>query len=578
MSRYGIVPKTISASCLLLLVLLAPAVNTPAADYVAAPGMRVGVRGRAGYLYFPDERVRLEVSVLPAPDQAEVTLDGTVQSVPALPGADAIPPAQAVLTRFNGYKSLTELKLPGLGYYEIQWTVSCGGGEALPGRTAVAVIPRNPQDKRRPNSPFGVNVHSWWQGPYMQVVRRLGIAWIRDHMGGKYDQATGQYQEIDPNIIEAEANKLCYLPISEYFERGSTELKEVNGTWVLPSAARQVEAYARKNRARITHFELYNEPHGFGWGGRFDPGGPLWSGGKWVKPFVDFGIAQTRALHRGDPGMKMIWPEIDVFLHTKLFADAGAKPYIQAIAPHTYSIHSEYPEHQAFVTSMPEIMTYLREHEMPIDIWATEVGWASFSDNIARPDGYVGYRPQTETRQAEKLARLMILHRVRGIARTFWYDFYEDGDNPSNAEERFGIVRYNPVYPANPGQKVPDQLAISHDTLEPKPAAVAYANIIHWLEQAEWLGKYPSGGWIYAFKRRGSGETVLVAWCEKAEKSEVRMVRSGVREVSLTDIYGRSRRVQVKDGAFSITLTESPVFITGLKSADVIPLLSPLIR
>ena len=344
------------------------------------------------------------------------------------------------------------------------------------------MIPRNPQDTQRWDSPFGVNTHVWSPHTLIPMVRRAGIAWIRDHMTGHYDADEYVFTSDDTMLLLAEKHKLCFLPLSEYFERDNG-LREENGTWIFPAAAQKVEAYARRHRGRITHFEVYNEPPGWGWGKRFDPGGVWWQGGKWVKPFVDFAVAQTHALHRGDSEMKMLWQDGDIFMHTKLYARAGAMPdVLQVIAPHPYNIHDEYPEHQPYATGMPETLAYLKAHGMTDQVWATEVGWSTFEASTPLPANYIGYWPQTEQQQAEKLARVMILHRTAGIAKTFWYDFYEDGFDKSNAEYNFGLVRANPLYPASenvrPGNAQDGDAVIRHTTFEPKPALIAYANII----------------------------------------------------------------------------------------------------
>ncbi len=560
--------------------------NSPANDvekqhrkwFLANLGLRIVGERPDGYLYFPGERIRLTVSVrrpeLPLP----LVLTGHIRRGS---GTDAVP-VKTVTARLNAGNSYTAsigLPVKELGYYEVVWSVSDGRSSSRPMRTSFAVIPKNPQDTQRWDSPFGINVHRWWQGDLLAVARRAGIAWIRDMAMAPYDPATGQCTGEDEVLGKAEANKLCYLPCSEYFDPGDSDVRQDNGRWVFPHAAKKVEAYARMHNSRITHFELYNEPLHFVWGTKFDPVGKRFDGkigepgGMWKGPFLDFGIAQTEALHRGDPNMKMIWPEIDVFMDTKIFAEAGAKPYMQVTAPHTYNVHDDKPETQAFALGMPEVRKYFRENGMDTDVWVTEVGLSTYKlkPGDETPKNYL--KPQTEQQQAEKLARTIIIDLASGINKTFWYDLYCDGEDPFNSEHNFGIVRFNPLYWSNPWaldirKNAPrpqyNLSGVWHNTFEPKPGLAAYANVIHWLDGVKSLDRLKSDGWVYSFRRPGAKGVTLVAWTTEKETTLRLRLRSAGGYATVYDLYGEARRVAVKNGVTTLKLTQSPVFVEGL--------------
>jgi hypothetical protein len=252
----------------------------------------------------------------------------------------------------------------------------------------------------------------------------------------------------------------------------------------------------------------------------------------------------------------VLWPEGDVFVLTKQFVEAGARPELDAIAPHTYSLHQpSYPEDQPFLRSIAEVKDFLRQARLSDQIWSTEVGFPSFS---APPDHKGFHRALTERQQADVLARMMILHLACGITKVFYYDFYEDGHDPTNAEHRFGIVR--------------------RGTMEPKPAVVAYANLIHWLTDAQFLGHYSPGsnGNVLAFCFQRQEELVIVAWVKQAQTTKHWLVSTGAPEVALTDLFGRTNTLPVRQGKVTATLTDSPLFITGLAREDIEPLLTPL--
>ena len=548
------------------------------AAFLQEPGLEVS-SPVPGCLFFPDDPVRLTLSVRTPPSSLPVALSCEIRQ----PLADD-PPVQPLrvdlgfLSPQNDYRADVDLPIRSLGYYELVWHLACRDRTARFEKTNLALIPPNPQESQRWDSPFGVNVHFAFEWPktLAPVVQRLGIAWIRDHMNTSfYNPDAGQYTAADPTLELAETHRLCFLPLSEYFQRSEKGRLE-NGRWLFPAAARQVQAYARRHRGRIRHFELYNEPPGFGWGQQFDPGGVWWQGGKWVKPFTDFGIAQTRALHRGDPNIKMLWQEGDIFLWAKLFAQEGATPDImQILAPHPYNIHDEYPENQPYVTGMPATLQYLKDNRMTRRIWVTEVGWSTFQPPAPQPEQGVFYRAQTEQQQAQKLARVMILHRATGIAKTFWYDLYDDGFPPENPEYHFGIIRVNPLFPASASVALPNPDSafdrIRHRCFQPKPAAVAYANVIHWLERARCLGRYDSGGYAYVLQNDSSPNPFLVAWTKRGQLAEEWLVPSRTPAVTVTSLFGAEQTLPVKNNKLNITLTESPVFITGLTTADLLP-------
>ncbi len=507
-----------------------------------------------GHLFFPDEPVDLIVSVNKPQLAVTLAVSGSVQDSAGNPAGDI---GRFELNAASDYeKRLPIIEVGRRDCFAIHWQIADAGDPEITHQavTYFAVIPENEHEQLNPDSPFGVNVHftQGWPGSINEIIRRVGIKWIRDHIGGEYDAEAGEYRSLDPTLVLAREHNLCFLPLSPYWS--ANELVATAGVWRHDAAAKQAEAYARRHGQYVDVYELYNEPHIFDhWTGRF---GGSWNGGGWLAPFADFGKQITQALWRGDPGALVLWPEGDVFVLTRQFVEAGARPELNAIAPHTYSLHQpSYPEDQPFIRSISQIKPYLREAGLTNQIWSTEVGFPSYT----APEGHTGFhRPLTERQQADVLARMMILHLAAGITKVFYYDFYEDGSDPTNAEHRFGIIRCG--------------------SMEPKPAVVAYANVIHWLTDAEFAGRYPTGGngEGFAFRAPPSGELVLVAWVKHGETTEQWLVLSGARKVTVTDIFGNESRLRVRDGKLLITLTESPVFVTGLAPQDIEPFLTPI--
>ena len=81
-----------------------------------------------------------------------------------------------------------------------------------------------------------------------------------------------------------------------------------------------------------------------------------------------------------------------------------------------------------------------------------------------------------------------------------------------------------------------------------------------------------------AFLRSTDNRYVLVAWAMEGSKSEPIPVASGTKEVTVTDIYGRSATIAAKGGTVVLPLSTSPVYVTGLDEEEVKPFVTPATR
>lgn len=104
-----------------------------------------------------------------------------------------------------------------------------------------------------------------------------------------------------------------------------------------------------------------------------------------------------------------------------------------------------------------------------------------------------------EVEQAHLLQTLYLSYLAAGVERVYFYDFHSDGDNPSEREDNFGIVRWN---------------------YEPKPAYFAYREMSAALGRApRFSGRVadvPSPVQVLLFDREDGGR-VLVFWSTSDE-------------------------------------------------------------
>jgi len=107
----------------------------------------------------------------------------------------------------------------------------------------------------------------------------------------------------------------------------------------------------------------------------------------------------------------------------------------------------------------------------------------------------------------------------------------------------------------------------------PKPAAVAYACLIHKFKGWERIARCQFGGGeqvhAYAWKQPATGNLTMIAWIRDGSMSCTIPVSSAIAQVTLTDIYGRSTSVAVQNHEIAIPLGLSPVYLDGLTEQDI---------
>jgi hypothetical protein len=120
-----------------------------------------------------------------------------------------------------------------------------------------------------------------------------------------------------------------------------------------------------------------------------------------------------------------------------------------------------------------------------IPIYVSEIGWPTSTGG----DGV------TEDMAAAYLQRFMLLARCRSsIAGVWWYDLQDDGSDPSNVENGFGLLRQN-------GQ--------------PKPAYTALAQLQHILHAPKQPKESDTGGeagQITVTGQTDAGKNFVAAW------------------------------------------------------------------
>jgi len=471
--------------------------------------------------------------VKPSPDLADITVAPVIRDVQGKVVATLRP---VTLSKANGWAvALTGLP-HAVGYYSIE-----AGKIAEAMAISYVVVPALTLKDHDLASPFGVN-----GGDPSAIVaaKRVGIAWIRASTSEGTRKAVRD-------------NKLCLLvvwddmhsPSHEQFEKW----RRPDGQWDFSEAFQLYVKSAKQFGADIDAYDIVNEAN---WSDEF---GGSWDGGPWVPVYLKFMRQAAAALHAADPGKPVLWegdPNVGPDLREMAEND---KSLIDVFSPHVYSLHRSrsLPEENDFFKQLPGYYQLMREHNLNWPLWVGEFGFSAF--RVVDPDKMPPfYSPNTEIQQAQNLARMITMMLARGVKKVFWYDLedniWDNTPEPGDPEYHFGLMRYDRT---------------------PKPAILAYADLVYQLSGAQWLGYYyiGGGGEAYAFTSARTGKPVVVAWLLSGAKNENIYVSDTKDPVKVTDVFGAEQTVAVegKPGYRSVPvpLSETPVFIEGLSQSDV---------
>ncbi|MEK6796398.1 MAG: LamG domain-containing protein [Spirochaetota bacterium] len=497
-----------------------------------------------GGIYTAEEMISFTVAVPAAPDGSVIrTARFRITDVDGTATRTLEP---LTLSPENDYSAAVEMKTAiGRGYYALSAVfVNAAGLNSKEDFLSFSVIPDVRPRTPDLDSPFGVATHfgNWGRDELPALQAKLGISWFRD--GINYARCADS-NELSPTLALAERNSLCWLPLFSYVNAEKGTL--IDGTYRWDADIAKIRKTMELHKGKITIYESQNEPNNFGgWKTRF-PAEKVWQADSWGKAFTDLVKAMTTTLRDVDPSAKMIWPELDVPDWTGKFASNwGAAPFIDIVAPHPYSLHGGTPEEQGLVKVYPDFLAMLDSHSIPREIWITELGYASYTSRKPFIDGVtIGDAPKTEKAQAEDLVRAFLVHRSFGVKKFFWYDLYCDGFDTNEVQHNFGLLRYG--------------------TMAPKPAAVAYANLVHQMRHAVYRGRITDADGAWALLWDVNGKPLVTAW--RLRDTGTLTFKKVKGNVSVTDIYGRSSAIAGKDD-ITIPLTTCPVFISGLSAVD----------
>jgi hypothetical protein len=352
------------------------------------------------------------------------------------------------------------------------------------------------------NEQVGVNIHFTRGMPgELAMLRRAGFSVVRmdlfwhdvEREKGVYDFRAYDHlmDTLDQHGLRAQLI-LCYTNVHHDDDRSPHSDAGIAGF------ARFAGAAAAHFKGRNIDWEIYNEPNIT----------PFWRPVPHAATYARLALAAAEAIRAADPQAVVVGPATSKipldFLET-CFA-SGLLEHWDAVTVHPYRQRD--PE--SVVGDYRALRSLIRRHApagKDVPIWSGEWGYSTAWPGI------------DDAEQARRVQRQILVNAAEGVQRSIWYDWRDDGRDPTNAEHRFGLVQH-------------DFSGDDREPFAPKPSYRAVQTLLTALEgfafdKRLWTGD--DRDWVLLFAKDGTPK--LAAW---TTSHEPRTVSLPIVDVPLT--------------------------------------------
>lgn len=396
------------------------------------------------------------------------------------------------------------------------------------------------------SSRFGVVTHiatrygiyGQQNGP-MDIASGTGAGWIREeirwdwveHPLGKWD-----WGFTDEMVQDARGRNLEILGVLGYNNSAQTagtvnfSMPDI-GLW-----KNYVAAVVTHYKGQIHSWEVWNEPDvPYFWNGS-------------VADYVTL-LRETYATIKAiDPTatvMNGACSNLDLNWFND-FLNQGGAAYTDVLAFHPYPMRSSLDNgnyQKLDLAHLKDIQTRIGK-----PWWFTEIGWSSASSG-ADYGGGLG----SEQTQASYMIRQYVMsldYQGLDVQHIFWYNFHDDGTDPGNVENNYGLVH--------------------NDWKTPKFSYTAYQTMTTHLGGGNAQGTVDSGAGIaYRFNR--GGVIVDVVWGNGRTN-----LPTASQQAQAFDLSGAPLPTEVSGGQIHVTIGGDPVFIEHTGTPVVPPAKAPV--
>ena len=410
-------------------------------------------------------------------------------------------------------------------------------GITLVAGRAFCQVPQNPPIPEG----FGVDIHFLQPLPgELQMIKDAGFRWVRidllwsqiEKKPGAYDFSAydGLVQALGPQHLRAMLI-LCYAnPLYDHALSPYTNVGR--------------EAFTRWALAAVHHFrnhgilwEIYNEPN--------NP--QFWSPKVNVQDYIRLALRVGEAMAENDPGETMVGPAtalVDLQFLAACF-QAGLLNYWSAVTVHPY--RQRYPESVwAEYYAVRWLIAKYAPVGKKIPVIPSEWGYSS----RWKWDG------MNQQMQARFFAREFLTDMADGIPLTFWYDWQDDGGNPTDPEGHFGLVK-----------AVGGENGQVH--FQPKAAYLAAKSIYKALNGFTFDHRLVAGrksDYILVFKK--GHQTRLAVWTIAADPHRLQIPGAKGRFTIMSLIGNPMKPLRAHHQQLILNVTNDPVYLSPERPQD----------
>ncbi|HEX5657412.1 MAG TPA: glycosyl hydrolase [Polyangiales bacterium] len=365
------------------------------------------------------------------------------------------------------------------------------------------------------------------------ALRGLGADSFRDDLYWRTVEQTRNQFELPRNL--GDLQKLIVLG-GQNGLRGVVVLDYGNPLYFqgLPKTDADRDAYARyvswvaqSYGKSVAAFEVWNE---WNIGGGSEPRetGDAISAREYVKL-----LKRVRPVLKADaPGVPVIAGglanrQLD---WVKSFAEHGGFSHCDGFSVHPYNHHDRDASAEDVVRWLDELNVLIKlKAKRPVPIWVTEIGWPTHD----------GEGASTEVQSAQRLLKMNLLLATRSYIRgVWWYDLFDDGDDPREMEHNFGLIRVR-------GEK--------------KPSYAALRLFLQHVKQAKFVRDVSAHDAVGLQFKGAKGERLFAVWAREGQSDKRLKVTGGF---TLVPIDGANNaRVQSELESGSATLGPWPVLL-----------------
>lgn len=398
------------------------------------------------------------------------------------------------------------------------------GSAAPPAHIGVSTEPKDPGSaKLDPESPFGMGVYLYrWGGNPAAVENMNRVAALAQRAGIKWTREEFQWQQIEPRPGHFDWS--FYDQVVDIHRKHGIQvygLLAYWSNWTKPNTPEGIRDYAnwagrvvRRYRDKVKHWEIWNEPNIF-----------FWTGPKELYAAL---LAQSyEAIKAEDPEAVVLGcatSGIDTGF-IKMTIEKGGRFDALAIHPYRGTL-----DDLAYIRELQDA----RRLGGDKPLWLTEIG---FPTQLV--SGY------SERNQASLVARIYLASIAsRTASNVSWYNFRNDGTDPYEGEQNFGLIRSD---------------------FRLKPGYRSLATLATVLAGCKPAGQLDVGPEAYAFRFKGPDRDVMAACAPHGSRvltfettGPVEIV-NGMGEPMLPLRVGNNLTVTLNAG-FPVYLTGQPDF------------------